>query len=132
MNAAGESLRSLRRFHRFAPSGLVAVHDDIDLPVGRLRVRMGGGAGGHRGIQSLIEVLGEQEFVRVRVGVGRPPAGWDAADWVLAAPSGDEAATLAESEARAAEAVECVVSDGPERAMNRINQREASHGGSPL
>jgi PTH1 family peptidyl-tRNA hydrolase len=132
MNAAGESLRGLRRFHRFDAGRLVAVHDDVDLPIGRLRIRVGGGPGGHRGVQSLIEALGEQEFVRVKVGIGRPPAGWDTADWVLAAPHGDEAAVLAASETRAAEAVELVVSDGPERAMNRINQREASHGGSPL
>jgi PTH1 family peptidyl-tRNA hydrolase len=131
MNASGESLRSLRRFHRFAPGEVLAVHDDIDLPAGRLRVRMGGGAGGHRGIESLIDVLGEREFVRVRVGVGRPPQGWEVEDWVLGTP-GDDVATLDDAEERAADAVELVVAEGPARAMNRINQREASHGGSPL
>ena len=132
MNVSGESAASLRRFYRFDPAHLVVVHDDVDLPLGRLRVRTGGGAGGHRGIESLLEGLAVPGFTRVRVGVGRPPAGWDTADWVLAVPPGDEKGTLAAAEERAVDAIEMLLAEGPARAMNRINQKEAPHGGSPL
>jgi PTH1 family peptidyl-tRNA hydrolase len=95
-------------------------------------VRGGGGAGGHRGVESLIEVAGATDFVRVRVGVGRPPEGTDTGDFVLSAPSDGEAAMLDDACARAADAVEAVVADGLQAAMNRINQRETPHGGTPL
>jgi PTH1 family peptidyl-tRNA hydrolase len=132
MNDSGDAVGSVQRFYHFNAARLVAVHDDVDLAVGRVRVRVGGGAGGHRGIASLIDALGDPGFVRVKVGVGRPPSGWETADHVLAAPAPEEKALLDEAEERAAQAVEMVLSDGPARAMNRINQREASHGGSPL
>jgi len=132
MNESGNALASLARFYRFDAGSVVAVQDDADLPVGRLRIkRGGGGAGGNRGIASLIDALGP-EFVRLKVGVGRPAAGWETADHVLAAPTGDEATALAAAEDRAADAVELLLTDGPERAMNRINQKETTHGGSPL
>jgi PTH1 family peptidyl-tRNA hydrolase len=121
----------VRRFFRPALDHVVVVHDEVDLPAGRLRVRVGGGAGGHRGIESCANVLGP-DFVRLRVGVGRPLAGWDTADWVLAVPAPEEAAALDAAEVRAADAVELVVSEGPARAMNRINQRETVNGGSSL
>jgi PTH1 family peptidyl-tRNA hydrolase len=132
MNASGEAVGSLKRFYRFETSQLIAVQDDVDLPPGRVRLRTGGGAGGNRGIASLIEVLGDPSFIRVKVGVGRPPTGPVAADYVLAAPTREEAAALETGEERAAEAVELVLSDGPAHAMNRINQKEAPYGGPPL
>ena len=132
MNLSGDALGSLRRFHRFAPDHVVAVHDDVDLPVGRLRIRVGGHAGGNRGVASLIERLGDDGFVRVKVGVGRPLAGPVPADWVLDTPRGADADALAAAEVRAAEAIEIVLAEGPAPAMNRLNRREAPHGGSPL
>jgi len=132
MNASGEAVASLRRFYRFPLARLVVVHDDVDLPAGRVRIRTAGRAGGNRGVESLIETLGDGEFVRVKVGVGRPPAGPVPADWVLNRPAPAEAPLVAEGEERAADAVELVLADGPARAMNRFNQREAPHGGSPL
>jgi PTH1 family peptidyl-tRNA hydrolase len=132
MNLSGESASSLQRFYRFEPGHLVAVHDDVDLAIGRVRVRTGGGPGGHRGIESLIATLDEREFARVKVGVGRPPAGWETADYVLGIPRPEEGEALAAAEERAAEAVEILLAEGPARAMNRINQKEAGHGGSPL
>jgi PTH1 family peptidyl-tRNA hydrolase len=132
MNCSGDAVGSLARYFRFAPAELVAVHDDVDLPVGRLRLKMGGGAGGHHGIESLIAVVGA-EFWRFKVGVGRPPAGREGADWVLAPPAAsEEAAALAEAERRAADGVDLLLAEGPAQTMNRINQREAAHGGSPL
>ena len=132
MNASGETVASLRRFFRFEPSHVVVAHDDVDLAVGRIRVRTAGRAGGNRGVASLIEALGSPDFVRVKVGVGRPPAGPVPVDWVLGVPPPDEAERLADAEGRAAEAVGLIVTEGAAHAMNCINQREASHGGSPL
>ena len=132
MNASGAALVSLQRFYHFDPSRLVVVHDDVDLEVGRVRIRQGGGAGGNRGVESLIAALGDPGFLRVKVGVGRPAGGPVPPDYVLAAPGAEEATALAAAEDRAADAVELVLADGPARAMNRINQREAPHGGPPL
>ena len=132
MNHSGDSLASLRRYYPLEPGRIVAVQDDLDQVAGRVRVRVGGGAGGHRGIASLIEALGDAEFLRVKVGIGRPPAGIDAATYVLTPPDAALAEALDAAEIRAADAVALIVAEGPERAMNRINQREAVHGGSPL
>jgi len=128
MNCSGGTLTSLRRFYEFATGKTIAVHDDVDLPLGRLRIRVGGGGGGHRGIASLVEALGDPGFVRVKVGVGRPPAGEDTAQYVLAAPTEEDELCLASAAARAAEAVEFIMSAGAESAMNRINQRETVNG----
>jgi PTH1 family peptidyl-tRNA hydrolase len=132
MNASGEAVGRLQRYYRLGAGQLIAVYDDVDLPVGRLRVRVGGGAGGHRGIESLIDALGDREFVRVRVGVGRPPAGCETVHHVLGELPPAEAGALAEAEARAADAVELVLVRGPAQAMNQFNHREATHGGPPL
>jgi PTH1 family peptidyl-tRNA hydrolase len=131
MNRSGSALASIQRFFRPAADHVVVVYDDVDLPTGRLRLRVGGGAGGHRGIESCADAVGP-DFLRLRVGIGRPPAGWDTADWVLAVPAPEEAATLAAAEVRAADAIELVLSEGPSRAMNRINQRETVDGRSSL
>ena len=112
MNNSGSALAG------HAPENLVVVHDDLDLPSGDVRVKVGGGAGGHKGLRSIIQHLGP-DFVRVRVGIGRPPAGADTTEYVL---SGMDA-TVRDALPRAADAVEAVVGDGPEAAMNRFNSR---------
>jgi PTH1 family peptidyl-tRNA hydrolase len=132
MNESGDAVASLHRFYRFDAGHVVVVHDDVDLEVGRIRMRTGGGAGGNRGVESVMAALGDPGFVRLKVGVGRPPAGPVPADWVLSAPPAAESAALEDAEERAAGAVELLLTDGPARAMNRINQREAPHGGPPL
>jgi PTH1 family peptidyl-tRNA hydrolase len=98
--------------------GLIVVHDDLDLPPGDVRVKVGGGAGGHNGLRSVIQRLGP-DFVRVRVGIGRPPAGVGVTDYVLSRMD----AAVRDAVPRAADAVEAVVEDGPEAAMNRLNVR---------
>jgi peptidyl-tRNA hydrolase, PTH1 family len=132
MNDSGEAVASLKRFYRFEAEHLVAVHDDIDLEVDRVRIRKGGSGGGNRGIASMIAALDDPGFIRVKVGVGRPPAGSVPADYVLGVPGGPEMARLEHAEARAADAVEQLLAHGVDRAMNSINQRETDHGGPPL
>ena len=118
MNASGEAVQRIRREHGLAPGDFVIVYDDLDLALGRVRVRGDGSAGGHRGVQSVIECLGSRDFARVRVGIGR--AG-DAVDYVLDRPTEAEASVLREAVERAADAVETVVREGVPRAMNRFN-----------
>ena len=117
MNISGSALAGYR------VEDLVVVHDDLDLPPGDVRVKVGGGAGGHNGLRSLIGRLGP-DFARVRVGIGRPPVGANATDYVL----GRMDAAVRDAVTLAADAVEAVVDDGPEAAMNRFNVRS---GGSP-
>jgi len=120
MNCSGEALTHLQWPWR--PGDLIVVHDDIDLPLGRLRVRHDGGCGGHLGLESLGRVCG-RDFDRVRLGVGRPPQGVDPAEYVLADFAQDELRTLAESVDRASLAVECLLTAGLAEAMNRFNMR---------
>jgi len=112
MNNSGAALAGYRQ------EDLIVVHDDLDLPEGDVRVKVGGGAGGHNGLRSLIQRLGP-DFVRVRIGIGRPPAGMGVTDYVL----GKMNSAVRDSIPRAADAVEAVVEDGPEAAMNRFNVR---------
>ena len=102
---------------------LIVVCDDIDLPVGRIRIRRGGSAGGHNGLKNIIAMLGTDQFVRVRVGVGQKPAGWDLADYVLGHFDAQDRVIMDEAVKRAADAVEMILSDGVDAAMNQFNRR---------
>ena len=102
-------------------SDLVVVYDDLDLPFGRLRVRPGGGAGGHRGLADIQERLGRSDFPRVRFGIGRPPPGEDPVDYVLAPFTSEERAALAAHLERACDAIETLLAEGVTAAMNRFN-----------
>lgn len=121
MNMSGQALKTLPEL---CIEDLIVVHDDLDLPVGRLRLRRGGGAGGHRGIASLVNIFGAA-FDRVKVGIGRPAQGVEAADYVLQQMTDDELQEFEEPIERASDAVECVVTEGLERAMNLFNARRA-------
>ena len=101
---------------------MLVFHDELDLPLGTVRVKSGGGHGGHNGLRDLHKHFG-REYQRVRVGVGRPPNGWDAADYVLSKWSDQDLNTLPEVQDKAADAVEAVVRDGLDRAMNLFNVR---------
>jgi PTH1 family peptidyl-tRNA hydrolase len=120
MNASGESVAKLRRAHRLRSAEVIAVYDDLDLPLGRVRIRGSGRAGGHRGVASLIAVLGA-EFARVRVGIGRPPGDRDPVDFVLERFAPAEHLVVEEAIERAADGVEWLIRDGLERAMSRFN-----------
>lgn len=131
MNLSGGPGHALRDFYKVEIDHVVVVHDELDLPPGDVRVKVGGGHGGHNGLRDLVQHMGAG-FVRVRVGVGRPPPGWDAADYVLGRWSDGESATLHDLVSRAADAVEQVVRDGATRAMQVFNTKEApSSGGKP-
>ena len=121
MNLSGRAVAPIARFYQVPPERVVAVVDDMDLPLGRQRLRAGGGHGGHNGLRSLIELLGTPAFPRLRLGVGRPPAGWDPADYVLARFAPDEAAAAAALVDDAVVTLEDVVARGVEAAMNRAN-----------
>lgn len=125
MNVSGQPTSSLMGFYKVPIADLVVVHDDMDLPFGRLRVRVGGGHGGHNGIRDIQRLVGN-DFVRVRFGVGRPPAPMDPADYVLGAWSPDENSQLTSLVDAAADAVECVLRDGSTKAMNTFNAAPAA------
>jgi PTH1 family peptidyl-tRNA hydrolase len=128
MNESGTAVRELKRAHRVPLTRLMLVHDDVDLDAGRVRLRVGGGSGGHLGV----DALGSREFIRIKVGVGRPNDGAKAADFVLERIEPAAQHLLDAACERASDAVTLTIVEGPERAMNRINQREKAHGGSPL
>lgn len=123
MNESGSAARSILRYTSATVADLIVVHDDLDLPVGSVRVKAGGGHGGHNGLRSLMEQLGSADFTRVRIGIGRPVPGRDAADYVLSPFAAAEQQAAADALARAAEAVRSVASAGLTAAMNRFNQR---------
>jgi len=126
MNRSGEAVAPL--IAALQPRAMAVVFDDLDLPVGRLRVRAGGGAGGHRGVESLIEHCGA-DFARVRVGIGRPATEANTVDFVLGEFAGDEVDVVNAAIDGAADAVECVLSHGVEEAMSRWNGKLFSSGG---
>ncbi len=120
MNVSGRAVVSYSRAFAFKPESILVVYDDMDLPIGRLRIRPQGSAGGHNGIKSIIAELGSDAFPRVRIGVGRPRGG-DAIGHVLSKFTGPEVGEIRDAIERAADAVECILSDGLETAMNRFN-----------
>ncbi len=124
MNLSGEAVRQAARFYKVPADHVLVVSDEISLPLGRLRVRTRGSAGGHNGLKSVIAQLGTDAFPRVRIGVGAPPhPDYDMADWVLSVLRNEDAVVFTEAAERAAEAVESYVTEGPERAMNRFNTK---------
>lgn len=122
MNLSGESVgRLVRRYDIDDLARLVIVHDELDLPLGRLRVKSGGGLAGHNGLRSIKAHLGSEAFVRVRIGVGKPPTRDHGADHVLKRPGKAVRAALDAMVQRGADAVEAIVADGTDAAMNRFN-----------
>lgn len=125
VNVTGTAVADLRRRHRVRPSDLLVITDDLDLPIGVLRLRERGSHGGHNGLRSIIEALGTTDFPRLRIGIGRPPAGVDPADYVLQRPGGDERLVLDEAVRRAAEGATVWVREGAQAAMRHCNPRAA-------
>ena len=123
MNDSGRSAAAAAKFYKFEPEDLLAVHDEVDLDLGRMQARLGGGLAGHNGLRSMASALKTPEFLRLRIGVGRPERGdrRPVSDWVLSPfePSVDVGSLVG----RAADAVETLVRDGLEEAQQRFNER---------
>ena len=121
MNLSGESVCELMDYYKCDCSDIIVIYDDIDLAVGRLRIREKGSAGGHNGMKNIILHLGSQEFTRIRVGVGQKPKNMDLADYVLSRFGSDEQIVMSEGFDRACEAVAVALAEGTPAAMNRFN-----------
>ena len=122
MNLSGEAVRQAVDFYKVAPDHVLVVSYDTALPVGKLRIRKGGSAGGHNGLKNIIQHLGTDQFPRVRVGVGeKPHPDYDMADWVLGKFRGEDKKAIDAAVKRAADAIECILSDGLDKSMNRFN-----------
>ena len=122
MNLSGESVGAAARFYKIPADHILVVSDDIALPVGKLRLRAAGSAGGHNGLKNIIRHLGSDRFPRIKVGVGMPQnAEYDVADWVTGMPMGEEQKILLDALDRAAQAIPAVITLGMDKAMNRFN-----------
>jgi PTH1 family peptidyl-tRNA hydrolase len=129
MNRSGEAVVTVRDFYHLALPDIIVIHDDLDLPLGRIRIkRGGGGAGGNRGVASLIAVLGSKDFIRVKIGIGRPPAGQEPANFVLQPFTTAEEAFILPAVAQAATAVEIFLREGLEKTMALFNGTEQNIG----
>ncbi len=122
-NLSGECVADLLGYFKLAPDRLIVVHDELDLEAGGLRIKEGGGDAGNRGIRSIAEALGATDFIRVRIGIGRPPDPDENKDYLLRPMNAAERHALESNLERAASAVEAIAESGLERAMNRYNQR---------
>lgn len=125
MNLSGESVRAAADFYKIDPQHIIIIYDDVSLDVGQLRIRTKGSAGGHNGIKNIIAHLGTQEFPRIKVGVGEKPKKMDLADYVLSRFSKEDRAVMEDAFAEAAKAVETMIAEGPDRAMNQFNGHKA-------
>lgn len=121
MNLSGESVREIMNFYKCTADDLIVVYDDIDLAVGRLRVRERGSAGGHNGMKNIIQQIGSQDFVRVRVGIGSRPAQMELADYVLSRFGKNELESIRQSCAYACDAISMIITDTAVSAMNKYN-----------
>ncbi|MBE6998530.1 MAG: aminoacyl-tRNA hydrolase [Ruminococcaceae bacterium] len=122
MNLSGDAVGPAARFYHIPPERVIVVSDDVSLPLGKLRVRTKGSAGGHNGLKSIIAALGTEGFPRVKVGVGAPPhPDYDMADWVLSTFKNQDAADMDAAVSRAWDAVESYIRFGPEKTMDKFN-----------
>jgi PTH1 family peptidyl-tRNA hydrolase len=123
MNLSGESVVSLLGYFKLPPGRLLVIHDELDLEPGVVRLKRGGGDGGHRGLRSIIELLGNANFLRLRIGVGHAPQGREPVSYLLEPLSASQMAEFQPQLQRAVQAARAVINDGVERAMNQFNQR---------
>ena len=122
MNLSGDAVVQAAKFYKIPPERVIVVSDEISLPIGKLRIRTKGSAGGHNGLKDIIAKLGTDAFPCIRIGVGAPPhPDYDMADWVLSSFKNQEAEDMLAAAERAAQAAQCYITQGAERAMNRFN-----------
>ncbi len=129
MNNSGEAVRALRkRYGIIEGEQLLVVHDELDLPVGRLKLKQGGGLAGHNGLRSITQHVGGGHFMRLRIGIGKPPPSQDVTDFVLKRPGKTERTILDTAISNASEAIELLVRDGLDATMNAVNRRGEESG----
>ena len=122
MNLSGDAVREAMNFYKIPTDHILVISDDVSLPVGKLRIRRSGSAGGHNGLKDIIAKCGGDGFPRIKVGVGeKPHPDYDMADWVLSKFVGDDAKTIADATKRAADAVEVLITQGVDKAMAKYN-----------
>ena len=122
MNLSGEAVHEAASFYKVPPERILVVSDEVALAPGKIRVRRSGSAGGHNGLKNIIAHLGTDQFPRIRVGVGQKPhPDYDMADWVLGKFQGEDKKAVEEAVKRAADAAECLIQEGVDKAMNRYN-----------
>lgn len=121
MNLSGGPVSALARFFKVVPDGLIVMHDELDLPYGTIRVKQGGGEGGHNGLRSISAAIGSKDYLRVRFGIGRPPGRMDPADYVLRDFSAAERSDLGVALVEAADAAEMLIADGLLATQNRLH-----------
>ena len=131
MNLSGRAVSGLLNFYKLEMDNLIVIHDDLDLPFETVRIKKGGGHGGNKGVMSIINQLGSPDFVRVRMGIGKPARKEMTDDHVLGRFSPEEVKVLPDILVRAADAVEAVLKAGLAAAMNEFNQRPAANGDDP-
>jgi PTH1 family peptidyl-tRNA hydrolase len=131
MNLSGLAVQKIMSFYKVGPEDLVVIHDDLDLPFGTLRIKRWGGDGGHQGIRSIIESIEESNFLRLKVGIGRPPKGMEPGEYVLDSFDDTEKSQLEEILPRAAECLVVMITEGIERAMNRYQKKPILPSQSP-
>ena len=124
MNESGRAVGPLMSWYKLAPEDLIVVHDDMDIPAGTIRIRRKGSAGGHNGMKSILYHVGDENFPRLRIGIGRPLPGWTVVKHVLAPFSEEDAPKIREAIAYLLPALECVVTDSVDLAMNRYNPKK--------
>ena len=125
MNLSGQAVHALAVRHSTPVDSITIIHDDMDLPFGRLKIKVGGGSGGHNGLKSIIEALGGNSFIRIRLGIGRPSRGIDSADYVLERFSPDETMLLGDFLGSAVSSIDKIIESGVEAAMNLFNKRDS-------
>lgn len=123
MNRSGEAVKMAADFFHLGMEDLVVVHDDLDLPFGKLRFKQRGGDGGQQGVRSIVESMGGNNFLRLKVGIGRPPRGMDPTEYVLGTFDKTEQSQLEEILSQAAESLNVVLLEGLEKAMNQFQKR---------
>jgi len=122
MNLSGEAVAPAAAFYKIKREHIIVIHDDIALPLGKLRIKRGGSDGGHKGVKSLIESLGGDDFPRIKIGVGSPPVPeFDRIDWVIGKMTSEELKHLDTAAGLAADAAEEIIRSGPDSAMNKYN-----------
>ena len=122
MNLSGEAVGEAARFYKIPPERVLVISDDVSLPLGKLRIRKSGSAGGHNGLKNIILHLGTEGFPRLKIGVGgKPHPDYDMADWVLSKFTGEDKKLIDAAIERAADAVECFLSEGGDKAMGKFN-----------